>query len=236
VVRGLLLGGVAATAAGLAVSWTEPMVLLTVLEAFTPNVVWRVRTGRPLVALTFDDGPDPVHTPRMLSILEEHGATATFFLIGERALRHPELVGRIKAAGHEVGNHYFMDRSTLTHSEAEFASYLGRTEKAIGLTGSRKLFRPPGGVAWPRQLRLARERGYLCVLGSAYPHDPAHPPVGYIRWLVEKNLAPGAIVILHDGISDPSRGIEALPGILATGRARGFRFVSVGGLLAGERD
>jgi peptidoglycan/xylan/chitin deacetylase (PgdA/CDA1 family) len=217
--------------AGQAVSWTEPRVAFTVLERLTPNLVWRVETEQPLVALSFDDGPDPVYTPQVLAILKEQGATATFFLIGERAMRHPELVARIKAGGHEVGNHYFMDGATLLHSDSDFVSYLERTEGAIGLTGARKLFRPPGGVAWPRQLRLARERGYTCVLGSAYPHDPSHPPVSYIRWLVEKNLAPGAIVILHDGISDPRRAIQALPGILTAGRARGLRFVSVGRLL-----
>jgi peptidoglycan-N-acetylglucosamine deacetylase len=78
-----------------------------------------------------------------------------------------------------------------------------------------KFFRPPGGVARPSQLRLAQSRGYECVLGSAYPHDPLHPPAWYIHWLVTKNLAPGTIVILHDGIANPTRTIEALPQILA---------------------
>jgi peptidoglycan/xylan/chitin deacetylase (PgdA/CDA1 family) len=213
------------------ISWTEPVAAFDVLEKLTPNVVWRVRTDRPLVALSFDDGPHPVYTPRVLAILDRHGAQATFFLIGERASRHPELVGQIRAAGHEVGNHYYMDGACLGHADADFLGYLDRTERATGILGPPKLFRPPGGVAWPRQLRLARERGYRCVLGSAYPHDPAHPPVWYIEWLIKKNLAPGAIVILHDGISDPTRSIEALPAVLAEGRRRGFRFVSIGELM-----
>jgi peptidoglycan/xylan/chitin deacetylase (PgdA/CDA1 family) len=84
---------------------------------------------------------------------------------------------------------------------------------------------------WPRQIRLARERGYTCVLGCAYPHDPMRPPVWYIRWLIEKNLVAGTIVILHDGIANPKRSIAALPQILAAGRERGLRFVSVGELM-----
>jgi hypothetical protein len=92
------------------------------------------------------------------------------------------------------------------------------------------LFRPPSGLAWPSQLREARDLGYVAVLGSAYPHDPAHPPVRYIEWLVKKNLVPGAIVILHDGISDPSRSIQALPGILAEGERRGLHCPTLGGL------
>ena len=69
------------------------------------------------------------------------------------------------------------------------------------------------------------------MLGCAYPHDPMHPPVWYMKWLVGKNLVPGAIVILHDGISDPSRSIEALPQILTLGRKKGLRFTSIGALV-----
>ena len=215
----------------LVVYWTEPPAIFALLERLTPRLVYRVKTGRPLVALSFDDGPHPTFTPQVLEILQRHGAKATFFLIGERALRHPEIVARIKGAGHEVGNHYFRDGTTLGHSDAEFLGYLERTERAIGITAPLKLFRPPGGLAWSGQLRLAQARGYVCVLGSAYPHDPAHPPVWYIRWLTAKNLAPGAIVILHDGIADPTRSIAALPGILAAGQQKELQFVSIGTLM-----
>jgi peptidoglycan/xylan/chitin deacetylase (PgdA/CDA1 family) len=225
--------------AGLVVFWIEPLGVLGVLERLTPNFIYRVRTERPLVALSFDDGPDPEFTPQVLEILERHKATATFFLIGERALRHPEVVRRIRAAGHEIGNHYFQNGSTLLHSDAEFLLDLLETERALGIPAGGKLFRPPGGVAWPRQLRLARAEGYQCVLGCAYPHDPLRVPAWYIQWLVRKNLRPGTIVILHDGISDPSRSIEALPHILSAGREKGLRFVAIGALVkegAGPAD
>jgi len=216
------------------VFWIQPLAVVPVLEWLTPNIEYRVRTKLRLVALSFDDGPRPAFTPEVLDILRQHDAKATFFLIGERALRHPELVTRIKAAGHEVANHYFVNGPTLGHSDAEFLRYLEETEKAIGPLGNPKLFRPPGGVARSRQLRLARKRGYTNVLGCAYPHDPLHPPVWYIRWLIEKNLAPGTIVILHDGISNPSRSIAALPHILSTGRQRGLRFVPIGELMSSD--
>jgi peptidoglycan-N-acetylglucosamine deacetylase len=175
--------------------------------------------------------PAPRFTLQVLEILRQHDATATFFLIGERAIRYPDMVSQIKADGHEVGNHYFKNGPTLTHSDADFVAYLEQTEKAIGISAVSKLFRPPGGVAWSNQLRLAQAHGYKCVLGCAYPHDPIRPPVWYIRWLVEKNLVPGTIVILHDGISDPSRSIEALPHILTAGRKKGLRFTSIGALV-----
>lgn len=212
--------------------WAEPELAFDIAELLTPRLVYRVDTTARLVALSFDDGPHPVHTPRVLDILERHGAKATFFLIGERALRHPEIVGRIRSSGHEVGNHYFTSGSTLGHDEADFMSYLDRTELAIGPLTAPRLFRPPGGVAWSRQLALAQERGYTCVLGSAYPHDAARPPAWYIRWLVTKNMRPGTIAILHDGIEDPSRSIEALPDVLVAGRRAGLQFVAIGTLLA----
>jgi peptidoglycan-N-acetylglucosamine deacetylase len=222
--------------------WIEPLTILPVLERLTPNLTYRVRTTRPLVALSFDDGPHPTFTPQVLDILHQHNAQATFFLIGERALRHPDLVARIKSAGHEIANHYFTGASLLHHSDADFLARLQQTEQALGLTIENallpngvltqrppqpKLFRPPGGLARPSQLRLAKAHGYDCVLGSAYPHDPMHPPVWYIRWLVTKNLAPGTIIILHDGISNPTRTIRALPQILAAAHRRSLRLVSI---------
>jgi peptidoglycan/xylan/chitin deacetylase (PgdA/CDA1 family) len=230
----LLLIGAALAAVALFVFWVEPLSFLALLEPLTPQIVYRVQTTLPLIALSFDDGPHPVFTPRVLEILRCYDAKATFFVIGERAVHHPELVSQIKAAGHEVANHYFRNGAILSHSDEEFLVLLKETERAIGTREAPKLFRPPGGVARTRQLSLARENGYSCILGSAYPHDPLHPPVWYIQWLVEKNLVPGTIVILHDGISDPTRSIEALRHILDTGRRRKLKFVSVSELRAGD--
>ena len=213
------------------VFWVQPLVVVPLLEWLTPNIQYRVRTEQPLVALSFDDGPHPLFTPQVLETLRRHEARATFFLVGDRALRHPELVARIKAEGHQIANHYFVNGPTLGHSDPHFLSNLEKTEDAIGPLGNSRLFRPPGGVARSRQLKLVRERGYTTFLGCAYPHDPMRPPVWYIRWLIGKNLRPGTIVILHDGISDPSRSIAALPHILEAGRRLGLLFVSIGELM-----
>jgi peptidoglycan/xylan/chitin deacetylase (PgdA/CDA1 family) len=231
--RKVLVGATSLVIGYQLVSWIQPSAAFIVLEVVTPDLVWRVKTQRPLVALSFDDGPSPQFTPQVLAILAQHGAKATFFVIGERAQRSPELVRRIRDEGHEVGNHYFINGTCLGHSDDDFLGYLERTERAAAIAGPRKLFRAPGGVASSHQLALARQRGYTTVLGSAYPHDPMHPPVRYIQWLTEKNLGPGTIVILHDGIPDPRRTIEALPHILEAGRHRGLQFVSVGFLLDG---
>lgn len=216
---------------GASLFWTEPLWLLPALERLTPNIVYRVRTRQRLVALSFDDGPHPTFTPQVLDILQRHGAKATFFLIGDRALRQPDVVAAIQAGGHEIGNHYSSNIPTLLHYDATFVRNLDQTEAVLGLAAKPALFRPPGGIAWPGQIQLAQARGYTCVLGCAYPHDPMHPPVWYIRWLITKNLVPGGIVILHDGISDASRSIHALPHLLEAGRRKGLRFVSISELM-----
>jgi len=227
----LLLILIAIVVVVLYIFWMEPLGVLPWLERLTPNLLYRVRTRQPLVALSFDDGPHPVFTPQVLDILRHQHAHATFFLIGDRARSHPELIARIQAEGHEIGNHYSTNGSILGHSDAEFLRNLQETENLLNLSGPVKLFRPPGGLASSRQLKLARARGYASVLGCAYPHDPIHPPVWYIRWLIQKNLRPGTIVILHDGISNPTRSLKALPHILDFARHRGLTFVSIGELM-----
>jgi hypothetical protein len=93
--------------------WAEPMALFRVLEVVAPGIVWRVPTDDPVVALSFDDGPNPAYTPQVLALLAQNHAHATFFLIGERAAAHAEVVAAIKAGGHEVGNHYLHRGTTL---------------------------------------------------------------------------------------------------------------------------
>jgi peptidoglycan/xylan/chitin deacetylase (PgdA/CDA1 family) len=127
----LVLGGAIVVVVGLVVFWIEPLGAVGVLERLTPIMVYRVRTKLPLVALSFDDGPHPEFTPQVLEILKRHDAKATFFLIGERALRYPEVVARIRAEGHEIGNHYFKNGTTLGHSDEEFLGNLEKTERAI---------------------------------------------------------------------------------------------------------
>jgi peptidoglycan-N-acetylglucosamine deacetylase len=222
--------GAAVVGVGIVVA-SQPLWVFGVLAWAFPGILWRVRTTQPLVALSFDDGPSPEHTPAVLRILAKHGARATFFLIGERAVDQADLVASMRAAGHEVGNHYFTIHSTMRASDDQFRANLMRTERALGMAGPVKLFRPPGGWIRGSQIAIARSCGYRVVLGSAYPYDPSHPPPAYIRYLVNKNLAPGVIVILHDGIPDPSRMIAALEPILAAGERRGFRFVPIGTLL-----
>jgi peptidoglycan/xylan/chitin deacetylase (PgdA/CDA1 family) len=240
----LVAAGLTCTAVALVlfVVFVQPLWAATLLNRITPQVLYRVKTRAPLVALSFDDGPHPDQTHAVLDILGRNGARATFFLIGDRAARHPAVVTEMRAGGHEIGNHYLYYRNglMLAHSDDEFARRLRDVERQLGLPEGAgagvKLFRAPGGLARKSQLRRARQMGYTAALGSAYPHDPWHPPRWYLRWLLKKNLERGTIVILHDGIKDASGAIRVLPEILEEGRRRGLRFVSIGELIAARSE
>lgn len=210
---------------------TQPLWAFTVVERLFPRIVWRVDAPEPLVALTFDDGPDAEHTPRILALLSRYQAKATFFMIGDRALGNPEVVGLVRTGGHEIGNHYYRNGSALRMTPDRYVEDLMRTERVLALSGKRKLFRPPSGLVSEAQLDILEARGYRSIMGTVYPFDTSRPPSAYVRWLITKNLAPGSIVILHDGARDASNMIAALEQILARGRASGLRFVTVSTLL-----
>jgi peptidoglycan/xylan/chitin deacetylase (PgdA/CDA1 family) len=230
------LAAVAATIAVVgAVALGQPLWTFDLIARAAPGILFRVETSEPLAALTFDDGPAPGHTSVVLDLLARHEARATFFMIGERAEAHPDLLKAVRERGHEIGNHAFTGRRTVRLSEDELLADLRRTDEVLQLPGPERLFRPPSGLITPSQLDAIRKHGYRCVLGSAYPFDPAHPPSAYIRWLAVKNLEPGVIVVLHDGIPDPSRTLAVLDDILAAGRRKGLRFVTVSELLGQGR-
>jgi cellulose synthase/poly-beta-1,6-N-acetylglucosamine synthase-like glycosyltransferase/peptidoglycan/xylan/chitin deacetylase (PgdA/CDA1 family) len=188
------------------------------------------------VALTFDDGPDPQWTPRILDALREHQAKATFFVVGSRVNRHPDLVRRIIAEGHELGVH------TFTHVDMTGAAgwrrtlELDLTRNAIAtVTGRRTaLYRPPYsstpravGPAEYAALRDAANAGYLAVLADVEPADWRRPGVDAIVRAATPAQAAGGIVMLHDGGGDRSQTVEAVRTLL--GSNTGTRYVTVSG-------
>lgn len=195
------------------------------------GLLFEVETEAPLFALTFDDGPHPPYTDAVLDILAAHGARATFFIMGEQAERHPELLQRILAEGHEVANHFHGNAPTVMLSDREVLRSLRRTELLLGGENRQRLVRPAGGLIRRSTLRLLHERGYTTVLGSAYASDPSMPAVTYIRWALCQMLEPGRIMVLHDGRRNRRRTVQALPAILDEADRRGLRGVTVSELL-----
>ncbi|MGB0036134.1 MAG: glycosyltransferase [Candidatus Acidiferrales bacterium] len=204
------------------------------------------------VALTFDDGPDPVWTPKILDILEEKKAPAAFFVIGQPANQEPKIVKREYELGHEIGNHTFTHPEFDLISKAQIQFELNLSELLLesNLGVKTLLFRPPFGIdhqpetaAEIQLLPIPQSMGYIIIGARVDPHDWGEPnggpppPVDTIvqRVLSEATSGKGNIILLHDGGGDRSHTVAALPKIIDAMRANGFEFVSVASLLGQTR-
>lgn len=209
----------------------------------TPYLVQRTGARNPRdIALTFDDGPDPDYTPRILSILEREHATATFFLIGENALEHPEILRRIVQDGNEVGNHSYTHPNLAEETPFGTTLELNATQRLIeAYTGrSTRLFRAPYfGDAEPTTAdelvpaAIAQQHGYTIVGLHVDPGDWRTPGVNAI---VERTLQQvhdagpdrsANIVLLHDGGGNRDQTVAALPLLIHRLRAEGYHIVPV---------
>lgn len=191
--------------------------------------------ARPLIALTFDDGPHAGFTDRLLSVLAVHGVRATMFMIGRNVVKHPGLARRAHELGHEVVNHTYTHRRLRDLTEAQIRWELEAGAEAIAReTGVRpRFFRPPGGEYDERVLRIAKEFGLTMVLWTADGGDfttaAGNPPAQTIVDKVVRESRPGGIVILHDPM--PST-LAAIPEIVARLESQGLRFATVSEMAA----
>jgi peptidoglycan/xylan/chitin deacetylase (PgdA/CDA1 family) len=188
------------------------------------------------VALTFDDGPDPVWTPRLLDALGQAGVRGTFFLVGERAERAPALVRRMVAEGHEIGNHSWSHRSLWMCGPRVTAREIGRAhDRLASLTGvPPRHFRPPWGMVNAAMFPALRRVGERCVFWSLQPEG--RRPRSAQRQVADVlgRAHPGAIVDLHDAEGTPgapARLLQALPAMLAGLRERGYTFSTIADLI-----
>jgi peptidoglycan/xylan/chitin deacetylase (PgdA/CDA1 family) len=163
---------------------------------FSNKVVTRFKSDD-AVALTFDDGPDPQFTPQLLEILTKHGARATFFVLGRQAELYPYILRQILEAGSEIANHSYGHPSFSLLSTAQKIAELGHCEQAIG-KAAKKYFRPPFGHASGGTPRWASLLGYVPVCWSADATDWDIDDPGTIGGLLDRNVRPGTILLLHD--------------------------------------
>ncbi|HUS20366.1 MAG TPA: glycosyltransferase [Terriglobales bacterium] len=209
----------------------------------TPYQIMQYGAKEKQIALTFDDGPDPRFTPKILDILKAEQAPATFFVIGIQAEKYASITRRIYREGHEIGNH------TFTHPDI---SQIGRKHMEIELNLTERLlsselgvkpiyFRPPYSIDQEpdtadqvRPLEIVQNRGYITVGNKIDPNDWRTNPSRTAEMILEDVLAQldrGNIVLLHDGGGDRKETVRALPMIIRALRERGYEIVSVAKLL-----
>ena len=200
------------------------------------RVIWSGQTAKKLAALTFDDGPDPVYTPQVLDILKKYKIPATFFLVGNMAMSHPELVKREVAERHEIANHSF-NHLYLQGKEPEFIeAEISETDSVLKeITGKiSPWFRPPKGQIGHNILYAAARLNKTIVLwGFCLEHERQSS-----KEMVEaavKAAAPGIILLAHDGLENRKKTIEALPEIIEAYQKMGYRFVTLTRLLKNLR-
>jgi cellulose synthase/poly-beta-1,6-N-acetylglucosamine synthase-like glycosyltransferase/peptidoglycan/xylan/chitin deacetylase (PgdA/CDA1 family)/spore germination protein YaaH len=198
-----------------------------------------------IVAVTFDDGPDPRYTPRILDILKAKHVPATFFVVGEQAERSPDLIRRIYADGHDIGNHTYSHINELSVSEARLELELNLTQRIVEhLIGhSTTLFRSPynsdsdpSSSAGIESVLRPQRVGYITIGERVDPRDWEAKSAGEILKVVirEKNL--GKIILLHDGGGNREATIQALPTMIDRLRAQGYRLVSLEDLFGRSRN
>lgn len=189
----------------------------------------------PYIAMTFDDGPDESLTPRLLDLLATHRIKATFFVVGQNAADHPDIVRRAAREGHEIANHSWSHPNLGKMSDESVRQELRRTDKAIhAAIGTRPaLLRPPYGSMNARQKRwIHDEFGYRIILWDVDPLDWKRPGPSVVCNRILKETRDGSIVLAHD-IHPPT--IAAMPATFDQLLAKGFKFVTVSELLAMAR-
>jgi peptidoglycan/xylan/chitin deacetylase (PgdA/CDA1 family) len=228
---GSAIAGLLVLATGTAL-WTVPDWLIDRISALYPGCLYRVSTRVPRVALTIDDGPDPTSTPLILAELRRHDARATFFLIAERLGGLEQLVRELTSDGHEVGNHFTRDRSSVRLSPSAFETDLLQAHRVLASYGPVNWARPGSGWYSQAMIEVMRRNGYRCALGSVYPFDAVIPSTSFAAHYVLRNVRPGAVMVLHDGGDRGCRTAKVLGEVLPALRRRGYQVVSLSELAA----
>lgn len=195
----------------------------------------RVDTQRAEVALTFDDGPHPQHTPRLLDILAEARVRATFFVIGTMVRRYPDIVRRMVAEGHELGNHTWTHPTLTQYGDAGVLAEIDRTQDIVFQTVGHypATFRPPYGAFSPRQSRMLHAaRSLPTVNWSVDPQDWRRPGPAVVARRMVEGARPGAIILAHDIHAGT---VNAVPAAIDGLQDLGLRCITLSELLGWRR-
>ena len=199
--------------------------LVPVLVGSPPQATAAERCPAGHIALTFDDGPSALHTPRILDILADRSVHATFFVVGSSVDSRPALVRRAGADGHVVANHTYRHEQLTSLSNDAIVRTVDATDRAIRNAGATptRLVRPPYGATSSRVRTTLANAGYGHILWTIDPRDWESSASATVRHVLA-NLRNGSVVLLHDGVRNSSQTVTALPAIIDGARSKGFCF------------
>jgi len=204
------------------------------------DTIYHISSSEKVVALTFDDGPSPVWTPKILDVLKEAQVKATFFMLGMHAQRYPDVARRVAEEGHEIGNHTYDHHGVFYYKPEELNREVSDAEKIIkSITGIKtKYFRPPKAWLTRKEKEQLKEMGYETVLWSLNSKDWVTFDDRYIVKYILHHVRPGDILLFHDsgGVFKPEGGkrketVKAVGRLIEKLRERGYRFVTISELL-----
>ncbi len=206
----------------------------------TGNIVWEVNTENKLVALTFDDGPSPTYTEKILDLLAMYDAHATFFVIGSQAEKYPEIIKREVKEGHELGNHTYKHQEVNQTSEEDLIKDLKQAHQVIRqITGQEmKVFRPTSGYYDGTIVAAAKSLDYTVIIWTwnQDSRDWTQQDGISIAHRLTRIINPGSIILFHDQGGNRSNTIKALHVLLPVLAEKGYRFVTVSTLLKLRQD
>ncbi|MDR3559924.1 MAG: polysaccharide deacetylase family protein [Negativicutes bacterium] len=212
-------------------------------DPFYGPVFSESKTTQKVVALTFDDGPYPPYTGQVLDVLKEFQVPATFFIIGQNAEKHPELVRRIVAEGHQIGNHTYNHLDLLKADRQAIAEQIDRTNKIIGTISGQtpRVVRPPHGFRDAVVIDVMAERGLKVVEWSVSSRDWTNPGADAIASRTISKVKNGSVILLHDGDGIAQKDsreqtVQATRQIIRELLAQGYKFVTVDEILAKTED
>jgi len=205
--------------------------LKNIFQALYPYGVFR--TGKD-VYLTFDDGPIPEVTPKVLEILDRYQVKATFFMVGENIDKHPEVFQQVVAAGHSIGNHTYNHLKGWKTPFDDYMSNVAQCNKAIFTHHPSiyipTLFRPPYGKATLRQRRALHQEGYKLIYWDILTrdYDATRTPEAMLAQ-IQRETRPGSIINFHDSLKSNERTLAVLPQAIEWLQAQGFELRALKG-------
>lgn len=219
-------------------------IVYQILKPAFPSCLWAGPENSPAIALTFDDGPHPHHTPQLLEVLDHYGIVASFFWLGACVNRSPAVAKQVYQRGHWVGLHGYEHRAFPKLSEDALKDSLEQTQLAIAhacdldsqyVQRFVRDVRPPNGIFTPQTLQLLRRWNYRPVMWSVVPEDWVRPGVQLVVRRVMRQVKPGSLIVLHDGYCGGEDVAQTTAQLIPLLLKQGYQFVTINKLWESER-